>query len=146
MENQLMETTMQNCLSKQLMYWNKLSTMTPVQRLLASYLLTHSDDVVVEKFFAAVEGRPRKFPVYYDFTKHRWVGVETIMDELKKLFPNTDIDSELEAMKRWLEQDPVSHRKKNYRKFIIGWLSRSVSQKQGESPEQWAKRMLTQVK
>ncbi len=135
-----MQTSPSN--SKQLTFWSKLSNMTPVQRLLTSYLLAHSDEDVVEKFFVAIEGKPRKYPVYYDFTKHCWVGVDTIMPELQKLFPQIDIGAELEAMKLWLEKDPVTHRKKNYRKFIVGWLTRSAARNHSENPEEWAKRVL----
>lgn len=43
---------------------------------------------------------------------------------------NCDVVSELKKMECWLAADP-RRRKKNYEKFIVGWLSRAIKTKEG---------------
>lgn len=61
----------------------------------------------------------------FDFEKREWLNIK-IEDKSGWLaaYPSCDIDLELYKMREWLLANP-DKRKKNYRRFIVNWLSRT---------------------
>lgn len=45
-------------------------------------------------------------------------------EEWERVFPSVNVQGELLRMKEWLDANP-RRRKKNYKRFVIGWLSRT---------------------
>jgi hypothetical protein len=61
----------------------------------------------------------------FSFSSLKWEGIkEEDKTGWKEAFPACDIEAELMKMAEWLKANPEK-RKKNYRKFIFNWLSRS---------------------
>ena len=46
-------------------------------------------------------------------------------DGWRKAYPACDLDIELAKMAEWIKGEPAKGRKKNYRRFVTGWLSRT---------------------
>lgn len=69
-------------------------------------------------------------PILFNFSTKDWVG---ITDNHRKIwneaYPECDIDSELARMKAWILSAGSKGHKKNWQKFITGWLSRAREQK-----------------
>lgn len=62
--------------------------------------------------------------IEYDFDGRKWDGIdEEQMAFWAKIYPAVDIRQELANMAGWLDGNP-NKRKKNYKRFISGWLSR----------------------
>jgi len=55
---------------------------------------------------------------------------EEKIQKWKEAFPNCIIEIELKKMEAWLIANPIKH-KKNYERFIVNWLSRSLNNKKG---------------
>lgn len=60
-----------------------------------------------------------------DFEKRWWIGIKHADCEVwGNCYPAVDVDTELMRALEWLIANPTKL-KKNYRKFILGWLSRA---------------------
>lgn len=69
--------------------------------------------------------------ISFDGKTNKWLNLADNMefiDELKTAYPHVDLHQEFVQMKLWLEANP-KRRKKNYKKFITNWLSRSNRRK-----------------
>jgi len=96
--------------------------------------------------------RPEKAKINFDFSLRAW---ENITDEdvaiWEKAYPAVDITQELSKMADWLISNPEK-KKKNYRRFITNWLSRtqerggSKAGKQKSTAEQVEKEFLALMK
>lgn len=65
-----------------------------------------------------------KKEINFNFETEEWENIsEKDIENWKKAYPACDIEVELERMKQWLLANP-NKRKKNYRRFIVNWLSR----------------------
>lgn len=63
--------------------------------------------------------------IYFNFNLKTWINI--IPDDLnmwKSAYPACNIEIELKQMSQWLLSNP-DKRKKNYRRFITNWLTRS---------------------
>lgn len=72
--------------------------------------------------------------IYFDFQNRKWLNI-TVEDKSgwKAAYPACDIELELYKMREWLLANP-ERKKKNYRRFIVNWLSKT--QDQGGSEKQ----------
>ena len=69
----------------------------------------------------------RKAPqfIFFDFIEKAWKGIANEdLKFFKETFPAVDIEAELKKMAAWLLANPEK-KKKNYRRFITNWLSRT---------------------
>ena len=56
----------------------------------------------------------------------QWTGIgESDRADWAQAYPACDIDAELRKMAEWIKANPKKGKKSNYRKFIVGWLSRT---------------------
>ena len=71
------------------------------------------------------EKKKEKKKINFNFDKGEWENI-TPKDKAdwEQAYPACDIDIELAQMREWLKANP-DKRKKNYRRFITNWLSRS---------------------
>ena len=69
--------------------------------------------------------KKKKEKINFNFDKEEWENI-TPKDKAdwEQAYPACDIDIELAQMREWLKANP-DKRKKNYRRFITNWLSRS---------------------
>jgi len=69
--------------------------------------------------------KTRTSQINFNFQQRKWEGI-TIEDKAGWLdaFPACDIEHELRGMREWLLSNPEK-KKKRYRRFITGWLSRT---------------------
>jgi hypothetical protein len=66
----------------------------------------------------------RRKEIKFIYEDEEWENIsEKDIENWKKAYPACDIEVELERMKQWLLANP-NKRKKNYRRFIVNWLSR----------------------
>lgn len=67
----------------------------------------------------------KKKEIHFDFEARKWINIK-IEDKSGWLaaYPACDIDLELYKMREWLLANP-DKRKKNYRRFIVNWLTRT---------------------
>ena len=54
------------------------------------------------------------------------------IDKWKEAFPNCNVDIEIKKMEAWLSANPAKH-KKNYEKFIVGWLGRAKGEENAKN-------------
>lgn len=67
----------------------------------------------------------RKEGIFFDFDKKKFSHIEEEDIQIwKDAYPKCDIKLELNKMRAWLIADP-KRRKKNYKRFINNWLSRT---------------------
>lgn len=67
----------------------------------------------------------QKEKIVFNFNAEKWQNIKTNnIESWNKAYPACDIKLELIQMKEWILSNP-SKRKKNYRRFITNWLSRS---------------------
>jgi hypothetical protein len=60
------------------------------------------------------------------FQDRQWKGVgDGDKADWAQAYPACDIDAELRKMAEWIKANPKKGKKSNYRKFIVGWLSRT---------------------
>ena len=59
----------------------------------------------------------------YDAGRFQQVAPE-LVEKWKKAYPAVDVLSELRRMETWATANPV-HRKSNWQRFIVNWLTRS---------------------
>lgn len=71
------------------------------------------------------EGRKEEGKIHLNFESRKWINIK-IEDKSGWLaaYPACDIDLELYKMREWLLANP-DKRKKNYRRFIVNWLTRT---------------------
>lgn len=89
--------------------------------------------------------------IYFDFEKREWINTkDKDLIFWKTTYPACNIEAELRKMADWLISNPKK-RKKNYRRFITNWLSRT--QDKGGSTttsedemDAWAKRQAEKEK
>lgn len=96
-----------------------------------------------------------KYKVNFNFKKEEWENVtEKNVENWIKAYPNCDIMVELYKMKEWLLSNPEK-RKKNYRRFITNWLSRSqekggtkavASYRRQEGVKRWLQKSAEDIK
>ena len=64
--------------------------------------------------------------ITFDFAQMKWEGIT--VDQVKlweRAYPSLDIvDILLNKMPAWMDANPEKARKKNYKRFIVNWLSR----------------------
>lgn len=67
----------------------------------------------------------QKQKIIFDFNNKKWENIEQDdITQWREAYPACDIELELKQMKEWLLSNP-DKKKKNYRRFITNWLSRS---------------------
>jgi len=67
----------------------------------------------------------KKKKINFNFNKEEWENITPKdIERWKEAYPACDIKVELAQMREWLKANP-DRRKKNYRRFITNWLSRS---------------------
>ncbi len=87
-----------------------------------------------------IEGRKSPSTVPYRTVPYRTLSYSTVpvvlntfcsvvedknfTDQLSKAYPNVLIDCEVEKMRAWLKANPSKARKKNWKRFVHGWISR----------------------
>jgi len=64
--------------------------------------------------------------IQFDFNEMKWRGIT--IDQVKfweDAYPNVDVVGVLtKKMPAWMDANPHKARKKNYKRFIVNWLSR----------------------
>lgn len=69
--------------------------------------------------------KDKRASIYFDHTERRFVGLDDeIKDQLRTIYKNIDIDTELNKMSLWLASDRGAKRKGNIT-FIMNWLSKA---------------------
>lgn len=64
-------------------------------------------------------------PIFFDFDKKKFLNIQDEDIQIwKDAYPKCDMKLELNKMRAWLIADP-KRRKKNYKRFINNWLSRT---------------------
>ena len=64
--------------------------------------------------------------ITFSFEEREWKNItEKDKEEWAKAFPACNIDYELRRMKEWILANPKRGKKKNYRRFIYNWLSKT---------------------
>jgi len=77
-----------------------------------------------------VEAKPRKTrptltPIDFDWEVQQWDGIsDDQVSTWSEVYPALNIERELGKAKEWLLANPTK-RKKNYRRFLVGWFTRS---------------------
>lgn len=67
----------------------------------------------------------QKQEVIFNFNHKKWENIKPEdVNQWREAYPACDIELELKQMREWLLSNP-SKKKKNYRRFITNWLSRS---------------------
>lgn len=70
--------------------------------------------------------RSRKDLIFFDFQKLDFEGIsKKDFDEWTIMYPHVDLKSEVLKAKNWLISNPTKNKKKNWRKYLTGWLGRS---------------------
>jgi len=65
-------------------------------------------------------------PVIFNAETHQWENIsEEIKKSWKEAYPACDIEIELRRMREWILANPLKGKKKNWRRFIINWLSKT---------------------
>jgi len=83
---------------------------------------TVRNDKIVHK---KKEKKKEKKKINFNFDKEEWENITPKdIERWKEAYPACDIDIELAQMREWLLSNP-DKKKKNYRRFITNWLSRS---------------------
>ena len=60
------------------------------------------------------------------FLNNKWANIkEEDIKDWSETYPACDIEMELKKMKQWILSNPAKGKKKNYRRFITNWLSRT---------------------
>ena len=78
----------------------------------------------------------QKQKINFDFNKEKWENIKNKDKEgWLEAYPSCDINTELAQMREWLISNP-NKKKKNYRRFIINWLSRSQERGGTKKPYQ----------
>lgn len=91
---------------------------------LDSNLNSNSDSLCSES--DKPNSKPKKGDSISWSPEEKFTGItEEDRDEWKKAYPACDINSELAKANQWLISNPAKARKKLWRRFITGWLSRS---------------------
>uniref|UniRef100_A0A6M3JH28 Uncharacterized protein n=1 Tax=viral metagenome TaxID=1070528 RepID=A0A6M3JH28_9ZZZZ len=64
--------------------------------------------------------------IQFDFQNMKWIGITVeYVKFLENSYPEVDvIDTLTKRMPAWLDANPQKARKKNYKRFIVNWLSR----------------------
>jgi hypothetical protein len=71
----------------------------------------------------------RDYHINFDWQQMKFIGIDYKTDIMpwESLYPEIDIIQELKNMAIWLDKNRENgkSKKKNWRKFITGWLSRA---------------------
>jgi len=81
---------------------------------------------------------PRKYPITIDRAAQRWVGITDTNRELwSRAYPALDLESELAGAMAWVLANPVlTKRRRDWPRFLVGWLKRAQNDRAYRSPEQ----------
>lgn len=75
---------------------------------------------------SAAQPRSRKDLLSYDFEKGQYEGIlDKDLFEWASMFPHIDLQVEILKSVNWLKSNPSKARKKNWRKYLTGWLQRA---------------------
>lgn len=85
-----------------------------------------SNDIDNKEDARRAERPHTKDDLSFDFENWKFVGItENDIVEWKAMYPHINLDVEIIKAKNWLKSNPSKNNKKNWRKYLTGWLSRS---------------------
>ena len=71
--------------------------------------------------------------IIFNFSTKKWEGISDSHRKIwNEAYPECNIDSELARMKAWILSAGSKGHKKNWQKFITGWLSRTKEKKEAK--------------
>lgn len=95
--------------------------------------ISSSNEEDIEIAQRATRLRSRKDLLFYDFEKGEYQGIlDKDLFEWASMFPHIDLQIEILKSINWLKSNPSKARKKNWRKYLSGWLSRANEGKENK--------------
>ena len=68
----------------------------------------------------------QKHKIIFNFDNEKWENIKPgDIDQWREAYPACNVDLELKQMRQWLLSNKKKGKKKNYRRFITNWLTRS---------------------
>jgi len=97
----------------------------PKETITKETITKENNTTVRSKKNAPHQKKEKKKKINFNFDKEEWENITPKdIERWKEAYPACDIKVELAQMREWLISNPKKA-KKNYRKFITNWLSRS---------------------
>jgi hypothetical protein len=66
----------------------------------------------------------KQVDITFDEETFTFKGIEPYMDKWREAYPAVDVESEIKKMESWVMSQPKTRWKKNWKRFITGWLAR----------------------
>lgn len=62
--------------------------------------------------------------IIFDEETYTFKGIEPFINKWKSAYPAIDVETEIKQMESWVMSQPKTRWKKNWKRFITGWLAR----------------------
>jgi len=69
-------------------------------------------------------GKHKQADIVFDEETYTFKGIEPFIDKWKSAYPAVNVETEIKQMESWVMSQPKTRWKKNWKRFITGWLSR----------------------
>jgi len=79
--------------------------------------------------------------VNFDENSSSFKGIEKYLQKWKEAFPLVDVDGEIRQMEAWIASVPKTRWKKDWKRFIVNWLSREQDRAEIRSAKQKTKKI-----
>jgi hypothetical protein len=71
--------------------------------------------------------------IYFDFDEKKFINITPEdIQSWKLAYPNVNLDSEIPKSVEWLLSNPTKAKKKNWRRYLTGWLSRDNDKRENK--------------
>lgn len=66
----------------------------------------------------------KQVDIVFDEETYSFKGIEPFIDKWREAYPAVNLESEIKQMESWVMAQPKTRWKKNWKRFIMNWLSR----------------------
>jgi DNA-binding MarR family transcriptional regulator len=102
-----------------------------------NFMLSNSNSLE-EKFFS--ESNNQNGKIYFDERTSSFSGIEKYLQKWKEAYPLVDIEGEIKQMEAWVASVPRTRWKKDWKRFIVNWLSREQDRAEIRNAKQKTKK------